>query len=119
MKASKKVKAFSRLSNCSNFNQARILFNAVIMSNFNYCPLIWLFCNKAANSTINQMHKRALTVLYQDLEPSSEELLSRHDDVTIHTCHCLQKLLLEALQNSPLRKSIILLGEFPNKICDL
>ena len=52
MKVSTKLKAFSGLSNNINFNQARILLNAVIMSNFNYCPLIWLFCSKAANSTI-------------------------------------------------------------------
>ena len=94
MKVSTKVKAFSRVSNYINFDQARILFNAVIMSNFNYCPLIWLFCSKAANSTINRVHKRALRVLYQDLESSFEELLSRHDDVTIHVKN-LQKLLLE------------------------
>ena len=94
MKVNAKVKAFSRLSNYINFNQARILFNADIMSNFNYCPLIWLFCSNAANSTINRVHKRALRVLYQDFESSFEELLSRHDDVTIHLKN-LQKLLLE------------------------
>ena len=40
MKVSTKVKALSRLSNYIDLNQARILLNAVIMSNFNYCPLI-------------------------------------------------------------------------------
>ena len=94
MKVTTKVKAFYRLSNYINTNQARILLNAVIMSNFNYYPLIWLFCSKAANSTINRVHKRALRVLYQDFESSFEELLSRHDDVTIHLEN-LQKLILE------------------------
>ena len=70
----------------------KILLNAVIMSNFNYCHLIWLFCSKAANSTGNRMHKRALRVLYQNFEFSFEELPSRHDDVTINVkayrnCH--------------------------------
>ena len=90
MKVSTKVKAFSRLSNHINLNQARILLNAVIMSNFNYCPLIWLFCSKAANSTINRVHKRALRLLYQDFESSFEALPSKDDDVK----H-LQKLPLE------------------------
>ncbi len=94
MKVSTKVKAFSRLLNYINFNQARVVFNAVILSHFNYCPLIWLFCSKAANSNINRVHKRALRVLYQDFESSFEELLFRHDDVTIHVKN-LQKLLLE------------------------
>ena len=64
------------------------------MSNFNYCPLIWLLCSKAADSTINLVHKRALRVLYQDFESTFEDFLSRHDDVTIHVKN-LQKLLLE------------------------
>ena len=114
MKVSTKVKAFSRLSNYINFNQARILFNAVIMSNFNYCPLIWLFCSKAANSTINRVHKRALRVLYQDFESSFEELLSRHDDVTIHVKN-LQKLLLEVYKTLHHLNPSYLWGNFQTK----
>ena len=53
MKVITKVKAFYRLSNYINFKQVRILFNAAIMSNFNYCPLILQFCSKADNSIIN------------------------------------------------------------------
>ena len=105
MKVSTKVKAFSGLSNYIDFNQARILFNAVIMSNLNYCPLIWLFCSKAANSTINRVHKRVLRVLYQDFASSFEELLSRHDDVTIHVKN-LQKQYLMNETNTPLNHAI-------------
>ena len=94
MKVSIKEKAFSRLSNYVNLKQARVFFNAVIMSNFNYCPLIWLFCSKAANSSINRVEKSALKVLYQHFESSCEEFLSRHDDVTTHVKN-QRKLLLE------------------------
>ena len=114
MKVSTIVKAFSRLSNCINFNQAKMLFSAVIMSNLNYCPLIWLFCSKAAYSTINRVDKRALRVLYQDFESCFEELLSRHDDVTIHVKN-LQKLLLEVYKMLQHLNPSYLLGNFQTK----
>ncbi len=64
------------------------------MSNFNYCPLIWMFCSKTSNKSINRAHERALRVLYQEFESCFEELLSRHGDVKIHVKN-LQKLLVE------------------------
>ena len=94
MKVNSKVKALSRLSCYINFKQASTLLNAIIMSNFNYCPLIWMFCSKTANKSINRAHKRAVRVLYKEFESCFEELLSRHGDVTIHVKN-LQKLLLE------------------------
>ena len=45
----KKVSAFARLNNYISREQALTVCNGGILSNFNYCPLIWLFCNKGAN----------------------------------------------------------------------
>ena len=65
-----------------------------MMSNFSYCPLIWLFCSKAANNEINRTHKRASRTLYRDYESNFEELLDRDDTKTIHTKN-LQNLMVE------------------------
>ena len=39
-KVNKKVSAFARLNNCISWEQALTVCDAVILSNFNYCPLI-------------------------------------------------------------------------------
>ena len=53
------------------------------MSNFSYCPLIWMFCGKLANSKINLVHKRALRALYNDHSASYSELLIIYGNNTI------------------------------------
>ena len=75
--------------------------------------MIWLFCNKAANNTINRVRKLALRVLYQDFESFFGQFLSKHDDISIHVKY-LKKLRLEALL-----KSVIPLGNIANKIYNL
>ena len=76
-KASRKVNAFSRVANFITFEQAKLLYNSFIMSNFGYCPLIWMFCGKTANEEINRIHKRALRRLHNDFNSNFEELLAR------------------------------------------
>ena len=51
-KVTKKISAFSRLTAYISREQALTIYNAVILSNFNYCPLIWLFCNKGEEEHI-------------------------------------------------------------------
>ena len=71
--------------------QALSICNVVILSNFNYCPLIWLFCNKVANKKIDRAHKRALKILlHNDYDSSFQSLLAR--SFTIHVPN-LQKLM--------------------------
>ena len=51
-----KITVFSRLNNVISTQQAQAIYNAVILSNFNYYPLIWMFCNKGANKQIDRTH---------------------------------------------------------------
>ena len=74
--------------------QALSICNMVILSNFNYCTLIWLFCNKGANKKIDRAHKRALKILHNDYDSSIQSLLARSNSVTIHVQN-LQKLMTE------------------------
>ena len=68
--------------------------NAVIRSNLNYCPLIWMLCNKGANQIIDRTHKHGLQMLYEDYECSFEILLTLSGSVCIHVRN-LQKLMIE------------------------
>ena len=86
--------AFGRLRSYLGEQKSKLLLNSVVMSNFSYCPLIWLFCSKVANNEINRTHKRALRTLHRDYESMFEELLDRCDTNTTHKKN-LQNLVVE------------------------
>ena len=93
-KTNNKVKAFSRVVGDLEPQKASLLYNSFILTNFNYCPLIWMFCGKTTNDMVNRVHKRALRVILCDYDSSFEELLHKNEEVTIHKNN-LQKLMLE------------------------
>ena len=93
-KANEKVHACGRLRPFLGEQNAKLLLNSVVMSNFSYCSLIWLFSSKGANNEINRTHKRALRALYGDYESTFEELLDKDKSMTIHKKN-LQILMVE------------------------
>ena len=58
--------------------------NAFIISQFNYCPLVWMCHNRGINDKINNLHYRALRIVYNDQTSTFEELLNKDGTVTIH-----------------------------------
>ena len=76
-KVYKKVGAFSRAAPYMDEKKGKILYHTFIMSNFNYFPLIWMFCGKTQNKEIDRVHKRALRILFNDYTSSFEELLQK------------------------------------------
>ena len=83
-KASKKLHALARLSNFMSIRQRKIIMNAFINSQFSYCPLIWMFHNRTTNSLINNIHERALRIVYQDNTSSFSQLLETSGSTSIH-----------------------------------
>ena len=67
-----------------DFEKRRSLMKAFVISQFNYCPLIWMFHNRALNNRINKIHKRALRLVYQNKNLSFNELLELDNAVNIH-----------------------------------
>ena len=65
-------------------NQRKIVMNAFISSQFNYCPLLWLCHNRFLNTLINKIHHRALSIVYRDNTSSFETLLEKSGSVSIH-----------------------------------
>ena len=65
-------------------DKRRILFSSYFSSQFNYCPLIWMNHNKSINKKINNLHERALRLIYCDHSSNFQELLQRDNSVTIH-----------------------------------
>ena len=75
----------------------RTLFKAFVVSQFNYCPLVWMFHTKELNSRINSLHEKALSLIYQNRNLSFDELLKLDKSVSIHYRN-LQYLLTEVYE---------------------
>ena len=83
-KASQKIWALSRLINYLNDSKKKIIFNALIKSQFSYCPLVWMFCSRQTNNMINKIHERALRIVLNDHISDFETKLRNMNDITIH-----------------------------------
>ena len=75
--ASGKLTALARMARIVSFNEKKILMNSFVRSQFSYCPLLWMFCSRGQNDRINDIHKRALRMVYLDFDSSFAELLER------------------------------------------
>ena len=67
---------------------------AFIMSQFSYCPLVWMCLNRTLNNKTNKLHGRASRLVYDDRHLTFEELLNIDKSVAIHHTH-LQVLATE------------------------
>ena len=65
-KASNKLNALIRQCKILPFSKRRSLMKAFFESQFAYCPLVWMFHNRQINYKINDLHYRALRVVYRD-----------------------------------------------------
>ena len=77
-----------------NTNQKRVIMKAFIQSQFGYCPLVWMFCNRTINARINRIHERSLRIVYNEYESTFYELLTTDNLFTIHNRN-IQTLAIE------------------------
>ena len=64
--AANQLHALIRLKSYLNFNRKRVLINSYMISNFNYCPLMWIFSTAKYLNKIESLQKKALRFLYND-----------------------------------------------------
>ena len=76
-KASQNLHALARIVNHMDLNKHKCLMKAFVTSQFNYCPLIWMFHSRELNNRITRIHERALRLVYQDNSLSFAELLEK------------------------------------------
>ena len=60
------------------------MINAIVASQFSYCPLVRMFHDRSVNKKINNIHKRDLRISYKDSCSNFEELLLKANTVSIH-----------------------------------
>ena len=97
-KANKNLSVLCRMKNILTFQQRRILFKSFFEAQFKYCPLIWMFCSIAANKKINNLHEKALTIVYEDFTSSFDELLTKDGSFSIPHQN-IQTLAIEMIKN--------------------
>ena len=83
-KASSKLNALSRLCSILPFHKRAMLMQAFFNSQFAYCPLVWMFHSRKINKKINDLHYRALRIVYKDETSTFEELLLKDGSIRIH-----------------------------------
>ena len=59
-KAGQKLSAPLRISPYLDQRKKVLLYKSMIKSQFNYCPLVWMFCSRQSNNLINKVHERGL-----------------------------------------------------------
>ena len=83
-KAGQKLNALSRATLYVNLSKRRILPSAFFISQFSYCPLVWMFYSCRKNNKINRIHERCLQIIYNDKKSTFYELLEKDCSVSIH-----------------------------------
>ena len=71
----KKASQRTRVSAFVNPDKLRLLMNSFIKSQLSYCPLIWMFHDRALNAKVNKIQERALRIVYKN----------SHADYSIHS----------------------------------
>ena len=82
--ASAKIKGLGKIRGRLNLSQAKFLFNSFILSQFNYCCLVWMFYNKTLQNKINRIQKRALRIAYNEPNLNLDKLVELDKITTIH-----------------------------------
>ena len=62
IRQAKKIQALTRIFPYILQTQKQLLMNAYFMSQFSYCPLVWMNHSRTLNNCINGLHKRALNL---------------------------------------------------------
>ena len=93
-KSNQKLHALARISKYVSRDKMKLIMETFIKSQFNYCPLLWMFHSRHLNKRINKLHERALRLVYKDDTLDFQQLLDLHDDITIHQRN-LKRLAIE------------------------
>ena len=92
--AGQKLNALSRVTPYMELSKRRVLVSAFFMSQFNYCPLVWMCHSRTCNNKINRLHERCLRLIFNDRVSPFCELLVKDESVSIHQKN-LRTLVIE------------------------
>ena len=83
-KASKQLAVLKRLGRFLTKKGKLTIYNSFIMSNFNYCPVAWHFCNLTSTRKMEKIQERALRFINNDSESPLKDLLASNNAEFLH-----------------------------------
>lgn len=96
-KVGKQVSVIGRLAKTLTTDAKLMLFNAFILSHFNYCPLVWNFYSLADLKKMEKLQFRALRFVYNDFTSSYTELRNKAGKPLLYVQR--QRQLIRNIQN--------------------
>ena len=84
-KAGQKLSALLRTSLYLKNDRKKVIYNTMIKSQFNYCPLVWMFCSKKSNNMIKKVQEGALRLTYKGNENNFQTLLNENKETPVTT----------------------------------
>ena len=97
-KAARQLNALLRIAKYLDMKSKKLIFNSFIMSNFNYCPLVWHLCGEGNNNKLKQIQERSLRTLLSDTRSDYESLLDTFGTIPLLTSR-LKYMTLEAVRS--------------------
>ena len=91
----------------------KLLIKSFFDSQFEYCPLSWMFYSRTLNR-INDLHYRALRLIYKENSLTFKELLQKDGSVTIHHRN-IQKVGIEMYKIKHRLPPIVMEQIFPDR----
>jgi hypothetical protein len=92
--AARQINILYRFTGIFDFKERELIHNIYVMSNFNYCPIVWHFCGKVNATKMEKIQKRALRFLFNNKVSSNEFLLEKCKSTTLH----LKRMKIIALE---------------------
>ena len=109
-KASAQISALQRLTGLVDYPSRKAIYTSFILSNFNYCPLVWFFTSRESINKLDKIQERALRFVLKDHTSNYKNLLlkSGFDSFRIYA---VKSLVIELFK--------ILEGMTPNYLSEL
>ena len=82
-KAARQVNIMHRFKGIFDQKERELVYNTFILSNFNYCPMVWHFCGKVSSKKIERIQERALRFMLNDKTSTYETLLEKCNYTTL------------------------------------
>ena len=108
-KTARQWNALARIFKYIHFKSKSIIYNSLILSNLNYCPLAWYFCVKTNSQKLEKLQELSLRILYCDhishfqdfLENTSNEsfLTTRIKCILVEVFESLDRLNAKCLHD--------------------
>ena len=84
-KAGQKLSALLRISPYLDQGKKVLLYKSMIKPQFNYYPLVWMYCSRKSNNLINRVHERGLRLTYRnETYKQFQQILSDKNEPTIY-----------------------------------